>query len=222
MWLVAALGVMIVPVLTSLWHPWNHLGLKIETMLVPLAEKFPGWHMRIHKVIWDSSGGMEPWVDIIRIVDGGFALDEETGSGRFIPQMQLSSTDTEGWSKDMTSCLLKSHAGVSGIFDFNTLDGIPVNREKVKSQCFALKPDPNTNLIASRTLIPVIQHEIPVTCFRNEGQSPNSAKGLCLVSGVFAVAASAGLSQGVIHDMWLNKPQLRVDIDQRDFAIRVL
>ncbi|KAL4891174.1 hypothetical protein BDV59DRAFT_194395 [Aspergillus ambiguus] len=198
-------GVM-VPSLASVWRPWNYMDLEIKSVLIPLAERFPGWHVRVHRVVWDCPDGLVPWVDAIRIVDGGFSLHAETASG---------------WSKDTDSCLLKSCAGVSGIFDMEVSIAISGNRAKVKSQCFALKPDPNTNLMASRTLIPVIQHEIPISLFRDEGQGTNAAGGLCLASGIFAVSESAGLSPDMIHTMWLNRPQLHVNIDRNSIEIAV-
>ncbi|EEU44007.1 uncharacterized protein NECHADRAFT_29733, partial [Fusarium vanettenii 77-13-4] len=39
-----------VPAISSVWKPFKHLGVEIETILIPLTPHFPGWHIRLHKL----------------------------------------------------------------------------------------------------------------------------------------------------------------------------
>ncbi|KAL5362694.1 hypothetical protein BJX96DRAFT_186325 [Aspergillus floccosus] len=216
-------GEVTVPALTSLWQPWTYLDLSIETALIPLVGSFPGWHVRVHRLRLPQSGGIMPSIDTIHIVDGGFALDAETNSGRFIPQTENIRSDQEEQSEEsIGNCWLRSRAGTSGIADLKArTECTVVDSHEVKSRCFVLKPDPNTNLIASRTFIPVIQHDITVlrSCAENESSRNEE---VWLASGVFAVAASAGLNQGTVYDMWLKQPKLRINVDHRGFTISVM
>lgn len=194
----------VIPALSSVWRPWKYLDLSITTILVPLTMQFPGWHVRIHRIRSKGAPEQLPWKRI-ELVDAGFALDAETRSAGLIPEAQ--SVSAEGHYASRSKCLIKSRAGASGIVEF-TEQSILVERTNlnVQTRGFAMRADPNTNLIASRTLIPCLRNNIAV------GGQPDNGVEYWLVSGVFAVAASAGLEQDTIDKMWLHRPRPSIRI----------
>jgi hypothetical protein len=202
----------VISALSSMWRPWKYLDLSITTILVPLTVQFPGWHVRVHRIRSKRAPEEFPWKKI-ELVDAGFALDAETTSAGLIPQVQ-SVSGKEGHYAGRTECLIKSRAGASGIVDL-TEQSISVESTNldVQTKGFALRADPNTNLIASRTLIPCVRNNIAVG-----GQTDNIE--YWLVSGVFAVTASAGLGQDTIDNMWLNRPRPSIRILGDDVDIR--
>ncbi|KAF9887761.1 hypothetical protein FE257_009567 [Aspergillus nanangensis] len=196
-----------VPALTSVWKPWTYLDVHIETTLVSLTEAFPGWHARVHRVKWSRTGG-GLCRDGIQVVDSGFAIDSETVSGGGLIQKRPSVVGMdEGWYHDAESCLVSSRGGISGISDL-----INMQQRDVRSEGFALRADPNSNLMTSRTLIPTMRHWIPLD---GEGER-------WLVSGVFAIAESAGLDQDARYRMWLKRPQLVIRANSHDVEISVM
>ncbi|PLB44153.1 hypothetical protein P170DRAFT_458846 [Aspergillus steynii IBT 23096] len=199
--------------LASDWRPWKYLDLTITTVLIPPAQAFPGWHIRVHRVTYQDV----PWVSDIQIIDSGFALDAETPSGGFItPEVQSASATDAG------SCLLSSSAGTSAIADMKAEAQFPteLTEEEIQSESFALRADPNTNLMSSRTLIPSIKHRLSFPG-RANGLGLNGRQEALLVSGIFAVAASAGTSQDTIRKMWSRRPRLHID-GRGDMQISVL
>lgn len=177
-----------VPALASVWRPWRYLDLRISTTLVPLGEVYPGWHVRIHRIKWNSSGD-GPWSEGIQLVDAGFAINAETACGGLISEVP-SSEILEGYCVQDQTCLVTSTAGASGVVDLG---------EQMKGRTFVLKADPNTNLMASRTVIPAVEYSI------KQGEDA------LLVTGVFGVAASADLGHRAVCEMWMNRPELSID-----------
>ncbi|KAL4905646.1 hypothetical protein BDW74DRAFT_185161 [Aspergillus multicolor] len=208
-----------VPGLCSVWKPWSFINMKIETVLIPLGEVYPGWHARVHRVVGLSTRRSR-W-EAIQLVDSGFAIDAETASGRFIPQVQPDSASLEGHCTEASSCLITSRAGTSGIINWtadikfltlNTASTVPVNP---KGKAFCLRADPNTNIIASRAFIPSVRHGIPIE--NHEGGNGE----ILFVSGVFAVAASAGLGHDEVHGMWMKRPKLAINVAGDDLEVIV-
>lgn len=200
-------GDRVVQALASSWQPWNYLDIIITTILIPPVETSPGWHVRVHRLIYRK----DYWTGDFQFVDSGFALDAEAPSGRFVtPEVNAE------------SCLLVSSAGASAIADLMAeTDVMTENAEKVQSESFALKADPNTNLISPRTLIPSIKHRLNLTDSA-ETSSLQRRQELWLVCGVFAVAAYAGLSQDMIRQFWSRRPRLRMETGSEDVRIHVL
>ncbi|RDW68805.1 DUF2264 domain-containing protein [Aspergillus mulundensis] len=203
-----------VPGLYSAWKPWSFMDFSIETVLIPLREVYPGWHVRVHRVKGaDKMQG--PW-ERIQLIDSGFAIDAETASGRIIPKVRRGTASIEGHCTVDSSCLITSRAGASGIVDSTADTELELlasssrvdTQETVKAKCraFCLRPDPNTNIIASRTFIPSVRHEIAIE--NHEGGDGE----IMIVSGVFAVAASAGLGHEVVYGMWMKRPKLSIRI----------
>ncbi|KAL4993968.1 hypothetical protein BDV10DRAFT_199145 [Aspergillus recurvatus] len=206
-----------VPGLFSVWQPGRYVDLRISTVLVPLGDVYPGWHVRVHTVQGSSE---QQWLsENIQLVDSGFALDCQTASGGVIPAGQSSSDAFEGHCTEQRSCLIKSRAGTSGIVDLTgKAEFLPSSSGKrtvgMQSRAFCLKADPNTNLIASRTFIPSVRHGLPLSDIGDNG-------GIWLVSGVFAVAASAGLGHETVRDMWMKRPKLSIRAVSENLDISV-
>ncbi|KAI9036451.1 glycoside hydrolase family 154 protein [Aspergillus affinis] len=195
--------------LVSEWRPWKYLDLCITTALFPLVEIFPGWHVRVHRIRYRGTS----WIEGLQIVDSGFALGAETPSGRFItPEVEQGSVTDGG------SCLLSSPAGTSAIVDMKpeTERAAIDTQIEVRGESFALRADPNTNLMSSRTMIPSIKHHLKLNGFER-----NARREVFLVSGVFAVGASAGLDQDTIRGMWSRRPRLRVEVVSDEIQISV-
>ncbi|KAL3471591.1 hypothetical protein BJX99DRAFT_266581 [Aspergillus californicus] len=219
-------GVNSVPALSSVWRPWRYLDVGITTILIPVMEVYPGWHVRIHHVKRDGreKRACLP-IDSIRLIDGGFALDATTDKGGLISRVESMSTSTsmeDGWSIDPTTCLLRSRAGSCGVVDLTSQTEIlgHVTMDP-QGKSFVLRADPNTNLVASRTIIPCVRHEIPSVDPEREQDGSCCERGVWLVTGVFAVAARAGLSRDTVHNMWLKRPSVFITEGRGDLGIKI-
>ncbi|KAL4916372.1 hypothetical protein BDW62DRAFT_202700 [Aspergillus aurantiobrunneus] len=202
-----------VPGLSSVWRPWKYIDLTVTTILLPLVEIFPGWHVRIHRVKGTLPGVKGVFPDAIQLIDSGFALDAETPYGGLIPEVQSSSRALEGYSTEEGSCLIQSRAGSSGILDLTVQTEFEVNGTgvDVESSSLCLRADPNTNIMASRTFIPSIRHSILLANNgTGKGEDESKETQIWLASGVFAVAASAVLAQETVCKMWLKRPRVSV------------
>ncbi|KAL4972303.1 hypothetical protein BDW66DRAFT_163009 [Aspergillus desertorum] len=183
----------VAPGLVSVWQPSKYV--------------YPGWHLRVHRVqgSFEQRGLLE---NILQLVDSGFALDCQTASGGCILGAQSSSDALNGHCTEQRSCMIRSRAGASGIVDLTGKAEFLVSSsgEKtvdVQSRACCLRADPNTNLIASRTFIPSVRHDLPLSNIGNNREA-------FFVSGVFAVAASAGLEHESVRKMWMKRPKLSI------------
>lgn len=208
-----------VPVLISAWRPW--ITLKIETILIPPLERWPGWHVRLHILTWkDHYSRSNLQSSPLKLVDAGFAISSKGAKGGVLPALtedlrELSSGEGEKanniaqegiWEGD-SSCLVLSDAGASGVADLSAgarrqppINPIHTGRE---SRSHLLRPDSNTNLVAQRTRIPALHHHFHCS------QSGDTEA--WLITGVFAVANSSGLDNPSIRELWLDKPRLDVE-----------
>lgn len=185
--------------LTSLWKPWKALGLEVETTLVPLAQHWPGWHVRIHRVKWSQSTEAAVLADTIQFVDGGFAIPSLTVAGYHVAEVSVDNT-TEGYCHDGTSALVKTQAGAGGISNLSS--GFAGSAE-AQSEVFVLRADPNTNLVSPRTFIPCVGHHLA------PGKTEvTTVREAWLVSGVFAVVGSRVTSSRV-GELWKKRPVVR-------------
>ncbi|TQN69146.1 hypothetical protein CSHISOI_06350 [Colletotrichum shisoi] len=196
-----------VPALVSVWRPWRWLGLRVETALVPVAEEFPGWHVRVHKVGWDPEGRLPDGVGGAQLVDGGFAINSQTSKGNFLTKKDAPEMDGQCFAESDDGCLVLSDAGASGIADLVVEGGGPRGGD-VDRGAWVLRPDPNTNLVSQRTFIPALNHQF--------GLDPTGAAGetkvdsLWMASGVFAVSAAAGLGVDEVKGLWGKKPRVEI------------
>jgi hypothetical protein len=204
-----------VPVLISAWRPWKSTDFKIETILIPPLERWPGWHVRVHVLTWKAQYSDS----LFQLVDAGFAILSEGVKGVVLPTLTpelrdlLSSEDEKAsdvaqegiWEGDY-SCLVLSDAGASGIADLSAgaqkrppFDPVFGGRE---CRSDLLRPDSNTNLVAQRSRIPSLHHR-----FQVQGNSSEA----WLITGIFAVSSSSGLDNASIRELWRDKPRLDVE-----------
>lgn len=193
--------------LTSTWRPRCHLGdFKIETTLIPPIRSLPGWHVRVHRVS-GTSGGRD--VETISLVDGGFAIASSARDGRLIPELHEGEHDRDGWvahsSADGGGAFVRSWAGASGIVGLT--DGLSEHDQGYRSPLLSsgtgvVRPDPNTNLMASRTMLPLIRHEL-------EFSSESRYK--VLVTAVFAIKGHERLRGGDVRELWRRRPCVQLD-----------
>ncbi|ELR08731.1 hypothetical protein VC83_07390 [Pseudogymnoascus destructans] len=181
------------PVLISAWRPWKYTDFKIETILIPPLERWPGWHVRVHVLTWKAQ-----YADsLFQLVDAGFAISSNGVKGGILPTLtpelrHLSSSSSEDekaedvaqegiWEGDY-DCLVLSDAGASGIADLSAgsrkrppIDPVFGGRE---CRSDLSRPDSNTNLVTQRSRIPLLHYH-----FHVRGNSSEA----WLITGVFAI-----------------------------------
>ncbi|KAF3355044.1 Putative ADP-ribosylation factor GTPase-activating protein AGD6 [Verticillium dahliae VDG1] len=169
------------------WLPWGDGAVEVETTLIPPANAWPDWHIRIHQITANTP------LDSLHIVAGGFAILGTTGTGRGLPVVDHTSgrCPDEGILEDEMSVLVLSSAGASGIVSYTSSSGVPVS-----ARSHALKPDANTNIACQRTLIPVTEN---ATGALEVGHS------FVLVECVFATTEKQGADLG---QRWAQCPRL--------------
>ncbi|KAH6675843.1 hypothetical protein B0J14DRAFT_587427 [Halenospora varia] len=188
--------------LVNMWFPSKAANLMICTTLIPPTKLWPDWHIRVHKCVLKSSAAFA-----VSAVEGGFAIyGRKSRDG--VPLLPLNwtvksspladSLQSEGVLEDETSSLIISNAGASGV-RYIPLTGH--NTGEVKG--LILKPDSNTNLMVSRTLIPTIQQEL------FKASNENYEREVIFATAVFAVAGK-GLSSEEIRRRWFDFPKLRL------------
>ncbi|RDW68679.1 hypothetical protein BP5796_09336 [Coleophoma crateriformis] len=216
------LETMVTPALISGWRPWRAFDLQIETILIPPLERWPGWHVRIHKLTWQN----QQLDTSFRIVDAGFAISGEGFKGGPLPQFnselkvrydskpeRVHDIIKEGIWEAGSTCLIVSEAGASGIFGFpnKCQEKCPIQVTHI-SRGYLLRPEANTNLIAQRSLIPTLYHQFNFDSSLDvvNQESCGNTSEVWFVAGVFAVAASARLDPAVITKFWQDKPCLSI------------
>jgi hypothetical protein len=138
-------------------------------------------------------------------VEGGFAIDgRQTRNRRIIAKVQaacnqslnsLSLADEEVALETSDSSLVLSSAGASGIV---RLPSVPSTY--LESTGEVLRPDPNTNLMTPRTLLPTIKHSGP--------SWPNEE--LVMITAVFGISYKAGkkIPLAELEERWFRRPKV--------------
>ncbi|PMD46973.1 hypothetical protein L207DRAFT_550802 [Hyaloscypha variabilis F] len=152
----------------------------------------------------------------VSAVEGGYAIyGQKAEDGRPLKPLNWTppsatadkSQSEEGVLEEYSSSLVVSSAGASGIHHI-----LGPNTRRAKG--VVLKPDSNTNLMVSRTLIPTIQQKL----LENEGQAHGSE--IILITAVFAVTRSH-LSASEIRKRWFDVPRVKLnsskDLFQEEF-----
>lgn len=196
-----------VTALTSTWKPQCHLRqLEIESTLIPPSASLPGWHVRVHRVS-GVSAAHEP--ESISLVDGGFAIASCAPDGRFIPELSESELGRDGWftsgTNDGGCALVSSCAGTSGVVDLTNSLAEPVAASGgllISSSTAVMRPDPNTNLIVSRTMMPFVRHELEVS---------SEPRKMVFATAVFAVKALHNMQRDEVCRLWRRRPSVKID-----------
>jgi hypothetical protein len=182
-----------IPVAEVEWRPWVDGDVTVRTTLVPPTDRRPDWHVRIHRIRGRN-------LERLYAVEGGFAIERVPRGNAKTPGREriLPALEGEDWlDKDIgvaegvhvsqDSVLILSATGASGLRGAATM---------ARTEHEALKPDSNTNLMAQRTLIPVVRH----------GSLDGDRQEAVLVTAVFAVATSQDQSQRSLRERWMDYP----------------
>ncbi|KAI8653999.1 hypothetical protein NCS56_01355700 [Fusarium sp. Ph1] len=187
-----------VPIASVGWFPWGDRSVHVDTILVPPTDRWPDWHVRIHRI--QASKGAAS----IHTVEGGFAIyGRKTADGTNLSAADLADDAVPGQFEGVVSTddstLIASQDGVSGI----VVETIIGSEQAIVSSS-ALKPDANTNLVRQRTLIPTASVSVPQRLL--EGTE------IFIMTSVFAISTrsdreweSGGVS---LKQRWLNRPTL--------------
>ncbi|PVH73501.1 hypothetical protein DL98DRAFT_501130 [Cadophora sp. DSE1049] len=187
-----------VPVLVSRWKPSKASTVDVQTTLIPPTTRWPDWHIRVHEITVRK--GSESGV---LAVEGGFAIygrKKRDGLALLPLDWQVESpsneVSAEGVFESKSSALVVTSAGASGTQNiaFSSSGG------KFEVRGEVLKPDANTNLMVSRTLIPTIKVDI----LPGKEEEQFSVK---LVTAVFAVVGGK-LDAGEIRRRWDDVPRV--------------
>ncbi|KAG9251622.1 uncharacterized protein F5Z01DRAFT_273256 [Emericellopsis atlantica] len=167
-----------VDALVSTWHPWSRLDLDVETTLIPLGAHFPGWHLRVHRLMWSLAAEAALLDEAIQLVDGGFAVPALTRQGYHVPKMPEPDLETvsEGFCRSDRGALVRSAAGTCGIRDLSS--GLSGAVQDKRAEPLVLKADPNTNIMSQRTFIPCLKYRVA---------SRDGSREVWLATGVFAI-----------------------------------
>lgn len=186
--------------LVSRWQPWKYDGVYIESTLITPSSRWPDWHVRIHRIKCADTA-----LKRVTAVEGGFAINgEKSTDGRMIEINQTSSSGlfasaraSEVAAQSSTSSFVLSSAGATGVLD---LSNTSASKFEVSGE--VLTPDPNTNLVARRTLIPTIKHS----------GSIDAGASLVLATAVFATSfKDTSLSIREVQQRWSRRPSIKFD-----------
>ncbi|WQF87741.1 hypothetical protein CDEST_12755 [Colletotrichum destructivum] len=191
------------------WYPWGDRAVSVDTTLVPPTNRWPDWHVRVHRIELHED------VKTLHTVEGGFAIyGRKKTDGMPLPVLQSIPSDSrlglaEGVGRDEWSTLVLSAAGASGV-----VTKVPGGGHRTTSECYPLKPDSNTNLACSRTLIPVASHAMLGGLKRGVE--------ITLVESIFALSATAnggwsGRTESLsLAKRWLDRPVVSLDLEHAD------
>lgn len=196
-----------VPIASVGWYPWGDRSVHVDTILIPPTDRWPDWHVRIHRI--QALKGTAS----IHTVEGGFAIyGRKTADGTNLSAADLADDAVPGQFEGVVSTdnstLIASQDGVSGI----VVETIIGSEQAVVSSS-ALKPDANTNLVRQRTLIPTASVSVPQQLL--EGTE------IFIMTSVFAISTrsdreweSGGVS---LKQRWLNRPTLNLKALKQHF-----
>lgn len=185
------------------WRPWSTGDVEVETTLIPPCSNWPDWHVRVHRIRANSDSSLTSF----DAVEGGFAIDgRQKGNRRIIQKLKgqseqaltsLALQDDEVALETVDSSLVLSSAGASGIFN---LPSVPL--DTLQSTGEVQKPDPNTNLMTPRTLLPTIRHA--------SSSWPN--EDIVIITAVFAISYKGNeMTMADIQERWSHRPQVKLN-----------
>lgn len=189
-----------VPTAQVKWFPWGDRAVSVDTVLIPPNERWPDWHVRIHRIKALKR------IPSLHIVEGGFAIHSRQKKNlmhlpidELTPKSALGCVET-AISND-SSTVVASIDGVSGI------------KTQVQSilpfvlRSSALRTDANTNLVRPRTIIPTSSIDMSTGLW--EGQE------IRLTSSIFAISSQANGSHQPtgpsLEQKWNDTPVIDLD-----------
>ncbi|KAG4436265.1 hypothetical protein IFR05_008247 [Cadophora sp. M221] len=184
-----------IPVLVSKWKPSRASSLNVETMLIPPTKRWPDWHVRVHRISGSKRG--------LVAVEGGFAIygRKKRDGLALLPlgwegEANSGLISVEGVSESPASALIVSSAGASGVRNLT----LSSSSSSVKVKGEVLKPDANTNLMVSRTLIPTLKVEMDL-------ETDQVEYSLTIITAVFAVSGGK-LEASEVRKRWEDVPRV--------------
>ena len=207
--------------LASSWKPWRYRDMQVDTFLIPPIDAWPGWHLRVHRVSGSSFRHQGIESSILQFIDGGFAVSAQTSEDISIYEDPCGtiydnlSRHDQGWTRTERSSLVVSAAGAVGVVDLTQEFGEEKFAETVLGtsnvpaqvgRSEILRPDPNTNLISQRTLLPIIRHEI--NWKTGKEKDAGEIMTVWIVTGIFA--CTHGIPTMDIMKMWHTVPSGRL------------
>ncbi|KAG4220008.1 hypothetical protein PC116_g31513, partial [Phytophthora cactorum] len=178
------------PVLVSVWNPFP--DVTVRTTLVPPDPATPNWHLRVHRIeasreVMTADGSFA--ISNERAADGRYLdlYDAQKGEGTFpkiIGNYDLNTPD--GWSAGKEGAFAVSRGAV----------GIKALESGIERAANLVNADPNSNLVASRTVIPTLQHTI------KKGET------VSYVSAIYAKPSVEGVPKETYLDGWEKPPQI--------------
>ncbi|KAK4118836.1 hypothetical protein N657DRAFT_605618 [Parathielavia appendiculata] len=224
------------PALVSKWRPWRHVELLLETALVSPTRKWTGWHFRIHRLVWRPAGLAASGLRSLECIDAGFSISAQHGGfsifekpcGGMEVLLNHGTSSLSGWWAGSDSSLVMSEAGASGTAVMTVTrpsalqPGLPDGACKHTTKSSVLRPDANTNLIAPRTLLPCVRHNLEFLLNGNGADLRHIDQQLSITFGlgVFAIAASPEFGNERQRSAWTNKPNEIVFLDETTINIR--
>jgi hypothetical protein len=184
------------------WYPWADHSVLVRTTMIPPTSRWPDWHVRIHRIKAGNSTSR------LFLAEGGFSINGRQHSNhQELPELAPESLraptyvgTAEGVIKTNRSVLIVSDKGASGI-STETLS-VTVG----KTSAVAFKPEPNTNIMEPRTLIPLLEHDIVHGLV--EGQD------IVIIAKVFAISVrgNCGISKEKLDltRRWLDEPSIKL------------
>lgn len=182
------------------WCPWGDRQIEIETTLVPPTDRWPDWHVRLHRIRVKTS------LRTLHTIEGGFASPSRCAKdGTKLPFINKLNANaevrtTEGILGSEDCTLILSAAGCSGV-SVASLNTAPLLAQISSS---ALQPDSNTNLAYPRTVIPVVE--------RNKTDGLAAGTEFVFATSVFAISAGANGGRETfsrsLAERWADKPQI--------------
>ncbi|KAH8663278.1 hypothetical protein BGZ61DRAFT_562477 [Ilyonectria robusta] len=181
------------------WYPWSDRQVEVETMLIPPTNRWPDWHVRVHRIRIHSS------LRTLHTIEGGFASPLCcTKDGTKLPRMKDFNMDTEGIFENRDSVLIHSAAGCSGISATPLQATSPWSSISSKG----LQPDTNTNLAYPRTAIPVVD--------RNIVKGLEAGHEMIFATSIFAIATAANGGRMIegksLTERWSDKPLVFTEV----------
>ncbi|TVY68480.1 hypothetical protein Focb16_v002151 [Fusarium oxysporum f. sp. cubense] len=215
------------PSITSTWKPVKNLDLTIQTTLVPLTYHYPGWHLRIHHIKGLGAVNSIPWFNSFEMVDSSFAVDALTDAGYHIPAIERAKIKhdgqfAEGCVTEESSVLVKSRGGVSGIVDLtpsiHLKGGLRRDEPKLGGRGYLIHADPNTSLVAQKTLIPSIRYSGAGTMGNQSNVASEAPPSAIVATAVFGVSNVNQSMEYVPNDWhylkndWVSMTMLDIDV----------
>ncbi|KAL1893132.1 hypothetical protein Sste5346_006564 [Sporothrix stenoceras] len=194
---------------TVRWYPWGDRAVQVDTTLVPPADGWPDWHVRVHRIRVNKA------IPMLHAVEGGFAGPgrRSTDGGNIVPATEKPSKLVLGENEEVvlgdnedSSVLVLSSAGALGVaINKPVLRSSSQSTPTVNARCAHLKPDSNTSLAFQRSLVPTAYHDI---LDKATGEIAAGTE-LVLTTKVFAVRA--GKDKTDITARWSSKPKVVFD-----------